>query len=708
MHLVRKDYIFFYDEGIVCYKATPVSSKKVVKRDLNYKNEGIIVSPKIEEYKTNYFNEHQISLVPHKPLNLFESLVKEKEDVLEEIKENSEPKIRPCIALNTLYSVVYPFTETGNTYVFPKKDESKAKNENKYDDIPTSNKKVGGLYKFPNDVNCNKCTGLNRFDKQDYIYTCPETISPNRTTDLLINKHILRKKHFIDDHYDLGQHYSSKAEGEREIPLTYKIVREKPFNDDTVERKVSDDKESVLNDYELTGYEDEVVEPEPEPKSDNRDILINTRLDKIRSDNNPTIISIIKSIEYDPVFIDRLANYQKPGIARILSNEEISEVIESPNVISSPESFNRQLSKLPSVKTVSSDSKTFENEVISQHQTRTFDDPLEQKLSEISSVPTVKSDSSTIPLKSQDSRLPLKSEDSTQPLSSDDKSDAGSEEKVPFFPIPVVIKPIKLLKKKSPEPLIPQIEPISTPAVSSEETTGSSIKASEDSPIDSGLDDTIASDENLTTPIVASDSPEITDYETSEPTSQEPDVLDTKEEEVIDQEEEYEKKESETHESVEEPMEVEQVEPDKEVKPVEETDNETAVVPKEPGEVYINAKNKEVIRPLKNTKNKVLINGFEATVFAVNSNKSATSALCTIMFNYENDVLIIKSATDAFEIKATDLTSEEIPTSPGQPILLKIALNNRLSSAIVLQTYSRRNLEILAGTIGWVKNSKFP
>ncbi|UKJ90343.1 hypothetical protein MACJ_001275 [Theileria orientalis] len=721
MHLVRKDYIFFYNDGVVCYKATPVSSKKVVKRDLNYKNERINISPTIDEHKTSYINEPQISLVPPKPLNLFESLQKEKEEIPKEINEDTGPKIRPCIALNTLYSLVYPFTETGNTYVFPKKEESGVKRENKHDDINTSNKTARGLYKFPRDANCNKCTPLDRFDKEDYIYTCPETISPHRTTDLLINKYVLRKKRFIDDHYDMGQQYTSNSEVEREIPLSYKVVREKTFSDDTVERKLSDDKESILDDYELTGYEDELVKPEPEPKSDNGDIVIKTRLDTIRSENNPTIISIIKSVEYDHLLIDRLFNYQKPGIARILSNEEISEVIESPNVISSPESFSRQLSKLPSVKTVSIDSKTFEKEVTPQHSTSSFDDPLEQKLSEIFNVPLVKSEDSTSPLDT----------DQTQPLSSDDQSDAGSEAKVPFYPIPIGIKPIQI-RKKPPEPLISDRELLSSPGVSSEEITGGSIRASNDSPIESVLECTIESDENLTTPIVSSEITEITDYETSEPTSQDHDVLDTKEEdELVEQEEEYERKESEPHESVEapieiepvertdevnpfekpideeqveDPMEIEQIEPDKEVKPVEEDDIETIIAPKEPGEVYINAKNKEVIRPLKNNKNNVLIRGFEATVFAVNANKSATSALCTILFNYDNDLLIIKSETDIFEIKATDLTSEEIPTSPGSPILLKISLNNRPSSAIVLQTYARRNLEILAGTIGWVKN----
>ncbi|BAM40092.1 conserved hypothetical protein [Theileria orientalis strain Shintoku] len=773
MHLLRRDYIFFYNEGIVCYKATPVSPKKVVKRSINFKNEKTNVSPKIEKYKTNNISDPQITLVPPKPLNLFESLQEEKEEVPEEKKVNSKPKIRPQIVLNTLYSLVYPFTETGNTYVFPKKEEAEIKHENKKDDKQASNKTVKPSYKFRSDVNCYKCSDLNRLDKEDYIYTCPETISPHRTTDLLVNKHVIRKKRFIDDHYDLDQQHTSKAEVDRGIPLTYKIVREKTFIDDTVQRKRSYDRANVLDDYELTGYEDEIVELEPEPY--NRDIVIKTRLDRIKSENNPTIVSIIKSLDNDPVFIDRLANYQKDDIERILSNEEISQVIESPNVLSSPESFSRQLSKFPSVKTVSGDSKTLENEAVSQHSTVAFDDPLEQKSSQNSNVPTTKSDDGAS----------LVAKDSTQPPSSDVKSGDRSDHKVPFYPMPFAIRPILFPRKKQPLPLKLRIkEPINTSAVKSEETAGDPIKASDESPTDSGPNDTIASDENLTTSNVASESPEITDYQTSEPSSKEQDAIDTrKEDEVNESVEEpievepvkpvkklipikkpiviepvelpieaepaepieppesveeqtdtkpVEEVEAEPTEPVEEvkpveptepveevkpveptepveevkPTEIKPVEQVEEVKPVEEAKNETAIVPKAPGEVYINAKNKEVIRPLKNTKNNVLIKGFEATVFAVNSNKTATSALCTVMFNYNNDLLIIKSQNDVFEIKATDLTSEEIPTSPGSPILLKICLNNRASSAIVLQTYARKNLEILAGTIGWVKNSK--
>ncbi|AFZ79255.1 hypothetical protein BEWA_021020 [Theileria equi strain WA] len=110
------------------------------------------------------------------------------------------------------------------------------------------------------------------------------------------------------------------------------------------------------------------------------------------------------------------------------------------------------------------------------------------------------------------------------------------------------------------------------------------------------------------------------------------------------------------------------------------------------------------IRPLRHIRHKLLIDGFDATVYIINSSKRATSSLCTIMFDYDKDTLMIKSMNNLFEINATTLVSEEIPTVPNAPILLKLSVLNVKTSAVVIQSMNGRDLEILGGTIGWLEN----
>ncbi|KAK2196622.1 hypothetical protein BdWA1_001870 [Babesia duncani] len=107
------------------------------------------------------------------------------------------------------------------------------------------------------------------------------------------------------------------------------------------------------------------------------------------------------------------------------------------------------------------------------------------------------------------------------------------------------------------------------------------------------------------------------------------------------------------------------------------------------------------VRPLKNLVDKQLKDGFQATVYIVTSKKNATSSICTVRFDYERDALILETPTNTFDINANKIIAEEIPTVPGAPVLLKLSMKGKKSSAIVIQSTNSRNLEVLGSTVGW-------
>ncbi|GFE53214.1 hypothetical protein BaOVIS_006180 [Babesia ovis] len=106
-------------------------------------------------------------------------------------------------------------------------------------------------------------------------------------------------------------------------------------------------------------------------------------------------------------------------------------------------------------------------------------------------------------------------------------------------------------------------------------------------------------------------------------------------------------------------------------------------------------------RPLRHLVDKQLKEGFTATVYIITSKKNATSSLCTVKFNYENDRLILETPNNVFDIDASKVVAEEIPTLPGAPVLLKLTVHNKKSSAVVIQSTQERNLNVLGGTVGW-------
>ncbi|CDR96901.1 hypothetical protein, conserved [Babesia bigemina] len=106
-------------------------------------------------------------------------------------------------------------------------------------------------------------------------------------------------------------------------------------------------------------------------------------------------------------------------------------------------------------------------------------------------------------------------------------------------------------------------------------------------------------------------------------------------------------------------------------------------------------------RPLRHLVDKQLKDGFSATVYIVTSKKNAISTLCTVRFDYEKDRLILETPANVFDIDATRVVAEEIPTLPGAPVLLKLTVHGKRSSAIVIQSTSERNLDVLGGTVGW-------
>ncbi|GBE58975.1 hypothetical protein BOVATA_004680 [Babesia ovata] len=107
-------------------------------------------------------------------------------------------------------------------------------------------------------------------------------------------------------------------------------------------------------------------------------------------------------------------------------------------------------------------------------------------------------------------------------------------------------------------------------------------------------------------------------------------------------------------------------------------------------------------RPLRHLVDKQLKDGFSATVYIVTSKKNAISTLCTVKFDYEKDRLILETPANVFDIDASKVVAEEIPTLPGAPVLLKLTVYGKRSSAIVIQSTSERNLDVLGGTVGWV------
>ncbi|KAK1444614.1 hypothetical protein BgAZ_105200 [Babesia gibsoni] len=106
-------------------------------------------------------------------------------------------------------------------------------------------------------------------------------------------------------------------------------------------------------------------------------------------------------------------------------------------------------------------------------------------------------------------------------------------------------------------------------------------------------------------------------------------------------------------------------------------------------------------RPLRHLVDRQLKEGFTATVYIVSSNKTATSSLCTVKFDYDKDKLVFETASNIFDIDASSVVAEEIPTLPGAPVLLKLTVCNRKSSAVVIQSTCERNLNVLGGTVGW-------
>ncbi|EDO08160.1 hypothetical protein BBOV_III005990 [Babesia bovis T2Bo] len=106
-------------------------------------------------------------------------------------------------------------------------------------------------------------------------------------------------------------------------------------------------------------------------------------------------------------------------------------------------------------------------------------------------------------------------------------------------------------------------------------------------------------------------------------------------------------------------------------------------------------------RPLRYLVDKQLKEGFKATVFIVTSKKNATSSLCTIKFDYEEDRLILETPSNVFDIDASKVVAEELPTATRSPGLLKLNIQGKKSSAVVIQCAQERNLNVLGGTIGW-------
>ncbi|GIX60660.1 uncharacterized protein BcabD6B2_00950 [Babesia caballi] len=106
-------------------------------------------------------------------------------------------------------------------------------------------------------------------------------------------------------------------------------------------------------------------------------------------------------------------------------------------------------------------------------------------------------------------------------------------------------------------------------------------------------------------------------------------------------------------------------------------------------------------RPLRNLVDKQLKEGFTATVYIVQSKTNAQSTLSTIKYDYDADRLIIVTPNNEWNIDASRVVAEEIPSLPGAPILLKLTVKGKESSAVVIQSTCERNLNVLGGTVGW-------
>ncbi|XP_952356.1 uncharacterized protein TA12760 [Theileria annulata] len=127
---------------------------------------------------------------------------------------------------------------------------------------------------------------------------------------------------------------------------------------------------------------------------------------------------------------------------------------------------------------------------------------------------------------------------------------------------------------------------------------------------------------------------------------------------------------------------------------------------------------RNVVRPLRNNRNDILIYGFEATAYIINTDRPSTSSDCTIFFDYENDKLIFKLENSVFDMCATDMYCEIIRKRRGNRAYLKIIMEDCVDSVIAIYCENTEYIEILGGTIGWAndrskldekdKNSKKP
>eukprot|EP00375_Theileria_parva_P002251 XP_764929.1 hypothetical protein [Theileria parva strain Muguga] len=111
---------------------------------------------------------------------------------------------------------------------------------------------------------------------------------------------------------------------------------------------------------------------------------------------------------------------------------------------------------------------------------------------------------------------------------------------------------------------------------------------------------------------------------------------------------------------------------------------------------------RNVVRPLKNNRYEILVNGFDATAYIVNTDKPSTSSHCKIFFDYDDDKLLFKLDQNIFDIFATDLYCEIIRNKRKKHTYLKVIMEDRIDAVIAIYCEKTEYIELLGGTIGWL------